>query len=179
MSKKDREPRTARQLGIMVAQFKKATRNPSEWIKFSMREDRPWVWDIELSGFSGDNNEFAGGKYLVKMKAPREFPFKPPRFRFLTHNGVYDIGKKVCVSIGQYHSDQYRAALGMDGFANQLVSGMIGWVSLGTGISIINTSVEKKKEFAAKSLDYNIKNHLDIVTKINNSYLEYSSKFPK
>ena len=143
---------------------------------FALREEKPWVWYLKLHGFAGDEDEFVGGEYIVRMKAPEGFPFKPPHFRFMTPNGVYDVEKKVCINIGQFHSDQYRAALGMSGFANQLVSGMIGWKTLGGGISLLNTTLEKKKELASYSIEYNNTRHKEILNKIDDAYNTYSAK---
>lgn len=167
-----------RQGKILLAQFKKATAEPNEFIKFCMSDDLA-TWWILLSSFSGDKDEFVTGEYLCQMTAPEKFPFEPPKFTLLTPNGVYDINKTVCISIGEYHKDQYPAALGMSGFANQLVSGLIGWKSLGHGISIIKTTEAQKKIFAAKSRDYNVANHIDILTKIESAYDEYSKHWKK
>jgi ubiquitin-conjugating enzyme E2 J2 len=103
----------------MMAQLKKATQELNEYIKFATKSDNePNVWYILLSNFPGDDGEFAGGEYLCRMEAPDDFPFNPPHFYLMTENGVYGVETKVCVSIGEYHKDQYRAALGMAGFAN-------------------------------------------------------------
>lgn len=164
---------------VMEAQLKKATREPNEYVKFYMNDENVSEWFILISNFDGDNGEFAGGEYLLKMVAPEGFPFKPPEFYFYTENGVYGTNTKVCISIGEYHSDQYRAALGMDGFANQLWNGMIGWKSLGGGISILHTDIKEKKRLAARSRDYNRKNYPDLIAKIESSFENYSQKWDR
>ena len=108
---------------------------------------------------------------------PENFPFEPPHFYFLTENGLYETGKKVCISIGEFHKDQYRAALGVSGFCNQLVSGLIGWKTMGTGIAIVKTTVEHKKKLASITYDYNRTHYGDIIAKIDSAYGFYSAKW--
>lgn len=175
-----------RQTAIMMAQFRKATATPSEYIKYSIPDSNQTnIWYLLLSNFSGDENEFTYekkgktkyGEYLVKMEAPNDFPYNPPKFTLLTPNGVYDTDGVVCISIGEFHRSNYRATLGMFGFANQLVSGLIGWKSLGGGIRLIKTSKSKKKSFAEASHDFNMKNYPEIMKIIDEQYEEYSKKF--
>lgn len=166
-----------RQTAIMMAQFKKATAEPNEFVKFAMSQDNACVWYIRISNFAGNNDEFAGGEYDCRMVAPPDFPFNPPSFYFLTHNGLYEIETKVCISIGEYHKDEYRAALGMAGFANQLVSGLVGWKDMGGGINIVSTTVAKKKELAKASRASNEAQHPEICRYIEESYSGYSAKW--
>ncbi len=65
----------------------------------------------------------------------------------------------------------------MDGFANQLVSGLIGWKSLGHGISILSTTAEQKKAYATISRAYNRKHFPEIIKQIEDSFDDYSSKW--
>ncbi len=163
---------------VMGAQYMKAIKEPNELVMFSLKSDNePFVWYILLRGFSGDNDEFDGGEYLVRQVAPEDFPFKPPEFYFMTENGVYGCETKVCINIGEYHADQYRAALGMDGFANQLVSGMIGWKTLGGGISILSTTANEKRRLAKISRDYNRKHYPEIIAQIESAFDDYSKKW--
>lgn len=168
-----------RQTAIMMAQFKKATTEPNEHIKFVMSEDNACVWYIRLRNIGGNDDEFVGGEYDCRMVAPIDFPFNPPSFYFLTNNGLYEIETKVCISIGEYHKDDYRAALGMAGFANQLVSGLIGWKEMGGGINIIKTSVEAKKKFAQASHQSNETRHPKICRMIEDSYSGYSARWDR
>jgi ubiquitin-protein ligase len=167
-----------RGVAIMQAQFKKAVSEPNEHIKFMM-SDRPNLWYILIGNFNGNEDEFEKGAYLVRMIAPADFPFNPPRFYFMTPNGVYEVEKKVCINIGEYHKDQYRAALGMAGFASQLVSGMIGWRELGNGINIVHTDAKKKRAMALDSARYNAEKHGQLIENINGAFDTYVAKWDK
>lgn len=163
-----------RQNRIMKAQYKVAIRERDEFLKFYMDEKNVQRWYILLSGISGNDGEFESGQYLVRMEFDDKFPIEPPWFYFMTPNGVYDCETKVCVSIGKWHKNDYPAALGASGFAKNLVSGMVGWEDLGDGVSLLKTSVKKKKELARDSLMYNALNNAEIIDKINNAHASYS-----
>lgn len=177
-----------RRAKIMMGQFRKATQEPNEYIKFAIDPNDINTWYILLTNFEGDESEYTWAdennqrryaEILCRMVAPKDFPFKPPEFYLLTPNGVYDIKTTVCISIGKFHSEQYRSTLGMSGFANQLVSGLIGWKSLGSGISLLNTSIEQKKIYAISSHEYNLEHNGEILEMINKSYEIYSAKWKK
>ncbi len=162
---------------IMQAQYKLAMANPHEYIKFYMSEEKCDIWYAVLSGFSGDEDEYLRGEYIVRIEFPDEFPFKPPHFYFMTEQGLYGVETKVCISIGEYHSDQYRAALKGAGFVNQLVSGLIGWRDIGGGIQILKTTIQKKKSLALDSCAANRANHPALIRKINDNFLDYSKRW--
>lgn len=165
-----------RQTAILNGQFRSATKQPSEFIKFAMSDDMS-TWYVILSGFTGDKNEYVGGEYVVRIYLPPGFPFKPPHFYFMTPQGLYECEKKVCISIGEFHSDQYRAALGVAGFCEQLVSGLIGWREMGGGISIIQTTENAKKKMAEESAGYNAAHNQYFMDLVNSAYAGYSSKW--
>jgi ubiquitin-protein ligase len=157
-------------------QYRKAIGSPCDMVKYYMTDD-VGVWYVLLSGFSGTNDEYVGGEYLCELTAPPSFPFNPPSFKVLTPNGVYIPDQKVCISIGEYHSQNYRAVLGMSGFAKQIISGIIGWKELTSGIGLTTTTIEEKKQFAHKSYDFNRINYPDIILNIEKVYAEYSAKW--
>ena len=168
-----------RQTAIMMGHFKKATQEPNEFIRFAMSEENACVWYIKFRHIVGFEDEFAGGEYIIRMIAPKDFPYSPPRFYFLTENGIYTPGVKVCVAIGEYHKDEYPAALGMHGFAARLLGGMTGWRDLGAGINIVKTSVAEKKKLAAASVQANEEKCEKINRIIEDSYRGYSAKWDK
>lgn len=164
---------------IMHAHFSWAIKEPSEYMKFLIDEQNPSTWYILLHGMTGEENEFCGGEYLVRVTAPKDFPANPPSFYFMTENGLYKPEEKVCISIGEYHKDQYRAALKMSGFCQQLVSGLIGWRDMGGGINIVKTTAAQKSTLARQSTTYNATHHSNMIRSICENYNNYSQKWDK
>jgi len=160
---------------ISQAQFKKAVSEPHEWCKYYLDINNKKIWYVLLSGFEGNEGEFEGGEYLVRVELPDDFPSKPPSFYFMTPNGLYKPEEKVCISIGEFHADDYRAALGVFGFCTNLVSGLIGWRSMGGGINILTTKIKEKKKLAKESVEFNIKNNYKHLQLVMESYANYSA----
>ena len=48
---------------------------------------------------------------LGRMVFPTDYPFKPPDIYFLTPNGRFEIGKKICLSITSFHQEEWRPGL--------------------------------------------------------------------
>jgi ubiquitin-conjugating enzyme E2 J2 len=114
---------------------------------------------------------YLGGEYIFKLTAPSNFPDNPPSFEFITPNGVYDLGGKICISVGEYHTNDHhksggsygwRPSLGMMGFAREVLNGFVNYEFLDHGIRIIKTSIAEKNNFAKKSIEYNMNYHMDI-----------------
>lgn len=168
---------SVRSAKIMMAQFRKATKDLNELVKFAMDPDKPNTWYALLCNFRGNNNEYAGGEYLARIVAPPDFPYSPPSFYFMNETGVYGVETKVCISIGEYHKEDSRAALGMDGFIRELVNGLIGWKELGGGIAISLTPIETKIRHAKLSAKYIREKYPAIIEMIDNSFKGYSAKW--
>lgn len=160
---------------ILNAQFKKACKEPVEHIKFYMSPEDCKTWYVLLHHLGGDNNEYDGGEYLVRMQLPEDFPFSPPSFYFMTHNGLYSYEKKVCISIGEYHKDEYRASLGVLGFTKNLISGMIGWKDMGAGINLLKPKEQDLRKHATESVAFNREKNAQILQKVNECFENYSA----
>ncbi|AMN83985.1 hypothetical protein D5a_00066 [Faustovirus] len=159
----------------MQAQFKKAIASPHEYLKFAMSATDTNTWYILIENVKGKYDEFVNGQYLVRIKAPEAFPNSPPEFYFMTPNGLYDVEKKVCISIGEFHKDSYIGTLGMLGFAEQLVSGMTDVDYLGHGISILHQPSDVRKQYANESTEYNNIHYKQYMDMIYETYAGYSS----
>lgn len=164
---------------LALAQYANAIKNPNEFLKFIICEEDTTKWFILMHGFSGAKDEFVGGEYLVRIHLPPNFPFEPPQFYFMTPQGLYGLETKVCVSIGEYHKDEYRGVLGVDGFCSQLVSGLIGWKDMGGGIQIIKTTAREKRMLAMNSKQYNRQHHPELIASIESNFENYSKLWKK
>ena len=154
----------ARFVKTLMAHFKKATNAPHPYIKVAMSEGDVAKWYFLIHNI---DEPYKGGEYLFEMTAPTDFPFKPPAFTCLTPNGFYDIGGRICISVGEFHSENYRATLGMMGFAEQVMAGLIDAKNMGHGIRLIVTTDNQKKNYAAASVEYNKTKYANIMKLFN------------
>lgn len=160
---------------VILSMYKTTIQEKTEYVKFIIDDDDINKWYVMIEDLSGENDEFKHCQYLVRIELPPSFPYDPPHFYFLTPNGVYGINAKVCVMIGEFHSNNYPSAQKVRGFVINLVSGIIGWRDLGSGINILNTSESEKRALARKSMEYNRTHYPDLVDRINANYAEYSA----
>lgn len=167
-----------KRMNAIMSHFDKATREPCENLKFAMKSDNePDVWFLLFENIAGNEDEYKGGQYLMRMEFPIDYPWGPPQFWFMTPQGLCEINKISCISIGEFHKKDYLPVLGAIGFARQIISGIVGWREIGDGINLIKTTVEQKKMFARVSAKYNAKKHPEIIKLINDSFENYSQKW--
>lgn len=121
------------------------------------------VWHFLAAGFAGP---LASGEFIFRLDAPKDFPHKPPKFQFITPTGIFTPGGAICISIGEFHSDNapgkdggmgWRPALGMMGFAAQVVNALITFDSKDHGINIKVESPDVQADCARKSRSANIR----------------------
>jgi ubiquitin-protein ligase len=168
---------TARFVKVINAHFKKACKEPAEQLKFYLDPNNATVCYVLIHHVGGNEDEYMGGEYIVRMQFPANYPFEPPQFYFMTPNGLYGVETKVCISIGEFHKDEYRATLGLIGFAKQLISGMIGWREMGSGISLMKPTNASLIKAAGESQGYNAEKHTELLNNINSCFAEYSKSW--
>ena len=162
----------------ILSQMKYVTRAPDEYLKFAFKsDDQINVWYILMSNFSGNNNEYLDGEYLLELIMGPNYPYSPPDFRFLTPNGLYDTQQQPCISIGSYHKNKSRPVLNASSFAHQILSGFIGWVEMGAGISLLNDSLETKRRYARESRAYNRRHNAEALDIVERSFAQYSKRW--
>ena len=131
--------------------------HPNFWMVVDPGDIGTWYVLIHDLG-----EEHEGGEYLMRMTAPENYPYGPPKFELFTPNPRYQIGKsRPCVSMGEYHSNNYPAILGMYGFTCELIytfhasdTEMGGGISMKTGVT-----KEEKLILARESVAYNNKHY--------------------
>lgn len=156
--------RKDRSLSKEFARFQKQkSKHPDTWhgVDIVISNDDITTWYVRITGLS---DVYTGGEYLVKMVAGKNHPDDPPKYYFMTPNGLYALGHNACISIGSYHKDEYPAVLGMTGFIMNVIGAMLQWRTLGEGIKLLDTSAEKKKQLAGESYNFNREHHIDIIS---------------
>jgi ubiquitin-protein ligase len=160
---------TGRISTVMAHQLKAAHKADHPNLMVHMDETDVKLWHFLVTNLPGP---YAGGEYIFRLVAPDMFPQKPPEFHFLTPNGVFEPGGKICISIGEFHAGDaagktgaygWRSALGMIGFAREVVNGMIDPAYLGGGIRVHDTPPATKARLAAASGAHNRSRHAELV----------------
>lgn len=102
-------------------------------------DDNIFEWHFTIRGPEGTS--FEEGAYHGRILLPPEYPFKPPSIIFLTPNGRFEVGKKICLSVTGHHPEFWRPAWGSESF---------GVLARGTGL----TTLIGDMQFGPCSLPY-------------------------
>jgi ubiquitin-protein ligase len=158
---------------ILLSQFKRFSLSAHPNLLAVMDESDTRTWYYLAGGLGAP----VSGEYIFKLTAPDTFPARPPRFECLTPNGVYDLGGPVCISIGEFHAKDkpgatgsygWRPVLGMNGFAQEVVNGLICSRDLTKdGVRILETTAAEKTLLAQASRAYNATHHAGLCAKFD------------
>jgi ubiquitin-protein ligase len=152
----------------------------------------PMTWIVRIRDIDGDEEvkEFTGGEYLIELTANEDPIAKPPKFKFLTPNGLYQVGStSVCISVGQFHANNYAPAQGgMGGFAMQMANMLVFWRFMTSGLGFLYNDyldaltkkvpaeevkkMEQKlvndiKSHASNSKKFNLSNYADYIKRLD------------
>ncbi|CAF1611045.1 unnamed protein product [Adineta ricciae] len=86
-------------LRILKNEFDDLMRNPPEGFLVQPDQSDFFTWNVGI--FGAPNTLFAGGYYKATLKFPLDYPYRPPKFKFLSdiwHPNVYLDGQ-ICISI--------------------------------------------------------------------------------
>lgn len=83
-------------------------------------EDNMFLWHFTIRGPRG--TDFEGGVYHGRISLPPEYPFKPPSIMLLTPNGRFETNTKICLSMTDYHPENWQPAWGIRTILEALVA---------------------------------------------------------
>jgi ubiquitin-conjugating enzyme E2 J2 len=164
----------SRQQKILKHQFKFAIKCDLQNLLVIIDDSDISTWYFKILNLP---EPYLDGEYIFKLKADESFPKTPPIFSFLTPNGVFEPGGKICISIGEFHKKDYdepdgsnpsegsygwRPALGMIGFAREVINGMIVSDHLMSGVRIVKSTIAQKVDLANDSVRHNRKTYHDL-----------------
>ncbi|ETI35490.1 hypothetical protein F441_18042 [Phytophthora nicotianae CJ01A1] len=127
-------------------------RNPVENIRAAPLEKNILEWHYVITGTEG--TPYEGGFYHGKLKFPPEYPMKPPSVIMCTPNGRFEINRRICLSMSDFHPETWNPLWAVGSILTGLYSFMLE-DKITTGS--IQTTEEDKRAFAAGSLQYNCK----------------------
>ncbi len=110
-----------------------------EYVDLEWANDNDAVIRARVSGILGADDEFTGGEYLADIVMGPEYPARPPHVRFLTPNGVTQVGVFISINRFGYHDEAYTAASGAYGVAALLPAVLIQWRELGPGVGLLDS----------------------------------------
>lgn len=93
---------------------------PSDQFRAAPLEGNLFEWHFTVRG--PEDTPFAGGRYHGRLLMPAEYPFKPPTIMMLTPNGRFEVRKRICLSISDFHPEQWQPAWGVRTIMTALIA---------------------------------------------------------
>ena len=112
-------------------------------------------WHYVIKG--PPESPYEGGYYHGKLVFPDQFPFRPPAIYMLTPNGRFKINYRLCLSISDYHPENWNPSWTVSGILTYLFLFMLE-TTITNGS--IESSLKEKKALAKVSGDFNLKNDI-------------------
>lgn len=124
--------------------------NPRVYTTPLERNILEWHYVIEGS----KDTPYEGGFYWGKLVFPKEYPLKPPSVIMLTPNGRFRIGKRLCLSMSDFHPESWNPMWSVSTIITGLISFM---VETAPTLGSIESTDSQKRKFAQFSLDFNVR----------------------
>jgi len=109
-----------------------------------------WHYVIEGS----KETPYEGGYFWGKLIFPKEYPLKPPSVMIQTPNGRFKIGRRLCLSMSDFHPESWNPMWSVSTIITGLISFM---VESSPTLGSIETTEAQKRKLARLSLDFNVR----------------------
>ncbi|KAJ0407818.1 hypothetical protein P43SY_008279 [Pythium insidiosum] len=125
-------------------------KKPVENIRAVPLEKNILEWYYVITGTDG--TPYEGGYYFGKLKFPPEYPMKPPSVLMLTPSGRFEVNRRICLSMSDFHPETWNPLWSVGSILTGLYSFMLENEITTGGIE---TSDEEKRALAKTSLATN------------------------
>ncbi|CAE8689998.1 unnamed protein product, partial [Polarella glacialis] len=105
-------------------------------------------WHFVLHSLPSDS-PYAGGCYHGKILFPPEYPHAPPGILMVTPSGRLEIGRRLCLSMTDFHPESWNPAWSVETILVGLLSFFVSDTEHGFGA--LSSSVEERQRLAAES----------------------------
>ena len=85
--------------------------NSLSWFARPVDFEQPYEWHFTIRG--PEATAFDGGIYHGRLMLPTTYPRHPPDIVFLTPNGRFEVGKRICLSATTFHPESWQPAWGI------------------------------------------------------------------
>ena len=85
---------------------------------------------------------------MGKLQFPQDYPWKPPSIMLITQSGRFDVNKRICLSISDYHPESWNPVWPV----RSIIIGLVSFFTTDLNtVGAIKTSKEEKMRIASQS----------------------------
>jgi ubiquitin-protein ligase len=155
----------AKRIASEISGFEK---NPLSNIDVYVDESNMHNWYFLIIG--DKESDYNGGIYLGNLILSENYPTTPVDFVMLTPSGRFEIGRKICLTITGFHSDQWSASWTIErclmAFSSIMVADVdsgLAHIPLPKDEAGIKSIKEKRQKLANESQVYALTHHSEIL----------------
>ncbi|CAE7586014.1 Ube2j2 [Symbiodinium sp. CCMP2456] len=139
----------------LLMEYRRILKNPIEYIEARPLDTNILEWHFVITG---NQDPYTGGKYHGILEFPDDFPMKPPSIKMLTPSGRFEINKRICLSMSDFHKESWNPSWTVEKILIGLMSFMYEENSVSIG-SILEPK-EDRRRYAAASAYFNAQNEI-------------------
>ena len=139
----------------LMMEYRRILKNPIEYIETRPLDTNILEWHFVMTG---NQDPYTGGKYHGILEFPDDFPMKPPSIKLLTPSGRFEINKRICLSMSDFHKESWNPSWTVEKILIGLMSFMYEENSVSIG-SILEPK-EDRRRYAAASAYFNAQNEI-------------------
>jgi ubiquitin-conjugating enzyme E2 J2 len=125
-------------------------KSPPPFVYAAPDEKNILFWNYIIRG--PPDSPYHGGEYHGALIFPPEYPFKPPGIKMFTPSGRFQVDKKICFSMSDFHPGTWNPAWSVATILTGLLSFMLADE---TTTGSMTSSDAEKRILAQRSHDYN------------------------
>ncbi len=139
----------------LLTEFRRILRTPIEFIEARPLETNLLEWHFVITG---TQDPYVGGKYHGILEFPDDFPMKPPSIKMLTPSGRFEINKRICLSMSDFHKESWNPAWTIEKILIGLMSYM--YEENNESVGSLLESKEDRRKYAQASSYFNAQNEI-------------------
>ena len=130
-------------------------KDPPPYLCVAVNEKNMLEWDYLLQGPEG--TDYEGGEYHGRVKFPSDYPMAPPEICIYTPNGRFKINTPICMSMTNFHPEDWNPAWSVSTILKGLLSFMCEETH--TQGAVEKPSKEERKALALSSKNTNLQRY--------------------
>lgn len=139
----------------LLMEYRRIMKSPIEFIETCPLDSNILEWHFVITGCQ---DPYTGGKYHGILEFPDDFPMKPPSIKMLTPSGRFEINKRICLSMSDFHKETWNPSWTVEKILIGLMSFMYEETSAAIG-SILEPKSDRRR-YAAASSYFNAQNEI-------------------
>ena len=138
----------------LAKEHKAILKDPPEFIPLvHINEKNITDWHFVIQGPA--DSPYSGGWYVGHVRFPDDYPFKPPSLYMVTPSGRFETNTRLCLSMSDFHPESWNPMWSVSTIITGLLSFML---EDGDTTGSLRTTDAEKRELAAGSMEWNLKN---------------------